>query len=167
MLIRTLIFAMLLCLAATLPASAQYAARRSGDTIQLEDTKNQMVVTLIPSAGNITSEFKVKGQNVLRWPYASMEDFKTRRGLNGIPFLAPWANRLDEQAFYANGKKYAFDMQLGNVNGAHRITAFPLPRPWKSSRRNPTAQPRGERAGSNFFDSPTGRRRSPSRTASR
>ena len=124
MLIRTLIFAMLLCLAATLPASAQYAARRSGDTIQLEDTKNQMIVTLIPSAGNITSEFKVKGQNVLRWPYASMDDFKTRRGLNGIPFLAPWANRLDEQAFYANGKKYAFDMQLGNVNGAIPIHGF-------------------------------------------
>src|SRR5438876_10268800 len=121
---RSFVFAILVLMATTLPASAQYAARRSGDTIQLEDTKNQMVVTLIPSAGNITSEFKVKGQNVLRWPYASMDDFKTRRGLNGIPFLAPWANRLDEQAFYANGKKYAFDMQLGNVNGAIPIHGF-------------------------------------------
>ena len=55
---------------------------------------------------------------MLRWPYASVEEFKARPGLSGIPFLSPWANRLDEQAFYANGKRYAFDMDLGNVRGA-------------------------------------------------
>ena len=38
--------------------------------------------------------------------------------------LAPWANRLDEQAFYANGKRYAFDMELGNVRGAIPIHGF-------------------------------------------
>ncbi len=38
-------------------------------------------------------------------------------GMGGIPFLAPWANRLDETAFYANGKKYPFNMGLGNVRG--------------------------------------------------
>ena len=50
----------------------------------------------------------------------SIEDFKAKGagGFNGIPFLGPWANRLDEQAFYANGQRYAFDMQLGNVRGA-------------------------------------------------
>ena len=35
--------------------------------------------------------------------------------MSGIPFLAPWANRLDEPAFYANGKKYPFNLDLGNV----------------------------------------------------
>jgi aldose 1-epimerase len=35
-----------------------------------------------------------------------------------------WANRLDEQAFYANGKRYAFNMELGNVRGAHPIHGF-------------------------------------------
>jgi aldose 1-epimerase len=44
--------------------------------------------------------------------------------LNGNPFLGPWANRLDEQAFYANGKRYAFDMSLGNVRGAIPIHGF-------------------------------------------
>jgi aldose 1-epimerase len=111
-------------MATALPASAQYAARRNGDIVQLEDTKSQTLVSIIPSAGNITSELKVKGQNVLRWPYASMQDFKARGGLNGIPFLAPWANRLDQQAFYANGKKYNFDMELGNVRGAIPIHGF-------------------------------------------
>ena len=42
----------------------------------------------------------------------------------GFRSSAPWANRLDEQAFYANGKKYAFDMELGNVRGAHPIHGF-------------------------------------------
>jgi aldose 1-epimerase len=107
------------------PASAQqYNARRAGELIRLEDKRNEMVVSIIPSMGNVVSEFSVKGQNVLRWPYASLEDYKTRGGLSGIPFLGPWANRLDEQAFYANGKKYAFDMDLGNVRGAIPIHGF-------------------------------------------
>src|SRR6202012_3126623 len=37
--------------------------------------------------------------------------------LSGIPFLAPWADLLDEQAFWANGKRYGFNMGLGNVRG--------------------------------------------------
>ena len=118
------LLALLFSMTAALPAAAQYSAKRTGDVVQLEDARNKTVVSIIPSSGNITSEMKVNGQNVLRWPYASMEDFKARGGLNGIPLLAPWANRLDEQAFYANGKKYAFDMQLGNVNGAIPIHGF-------------------------------------------
>ena len=92
---------LLFSLGAAVPAAAQYSARRDGDVIRLEDAKNQMVVAIQPSAGNGTNEFTVKGQNILR----------------GIPVLAPWANRLDEQAFYANGRRYAFDMQLGNISG--------------------------------------------------
>jgi aldose 1-epimerase len=42
----------------------------------------------------------------------------------GIPFMGPWANRLDEQAFYANGRRYAFDMELGNVRGKIPIHGF-------------------------------------------
>jgi aldose 1-epimerase len=45
----------------------------------------------------------VNGHPVIFWPGG------------GIPLLAPWANRLDEEAFYANGRRYAFDMTLGNV----------------------------------------------------
>ena len=46
------------------------------------------------------------------------------RGLNGVPLLWPYANRLDEQAFYANGTRYPFDMTLGNVRGAIPIHGF-------------------------------------------
>ena len=119
-----LVIAPLLLIASVSPAMAQYSARRIGDVIQLEDTNNQTVVSIIPSVGNTTFELKVKGQNVLRWPYASVEEFKARPSLSGIPFLGPWANRLDEQAFYANGKRYPFDMELGNIRGAIPIHGF-------------------------------------------
>ena len=108
-----------LCVAISLPVSAQqYQVRRDGEVVQLEDTRHQTVVSILPSVGNQAFELKVKGHNVFRWTYASVADFKSRPGMAGVPFLAPWADILDEQAFYANGQRYAFDMQLGNVRGA-------------------------------------------------
>ena len=118
-----LILSILVALAAPATA-AEYSIRRHDDVIQLEDATSQIVVSVAPAAGNVVFEMKVKGQNVLRFPYGSLDEFKSRPALSGIPFLAPWANRLDEQAFYANGKKYAFDMELGNVRGAHPIHGF-------------------------------------------
>ncbi len=125
-------FSVSLCFAVTsvlsvsaIPVWAQpYSARQNGTSVQLQDAKTQTVVSIVPSVGNIVFEMKVKGHNVLRWPYTSIEEFKSRPALSGIPFLGPWANRLDEQAFYANGRKYAFDMELGNVRGAVPIHGF-------------------------------------------
>jgi aldose 1-epimerase len=119
------LMALLAMAAARLAPAQQYQARRAGDVIQLLEPGRQIVVSIVPSIGNIVSEFSVKGQNVLRWPYTSLDDYKARGGgLNGIPFLGPWANRLDEEAFYANGKKYNFDMELGNVRGPIPIHGF-------------------------------------------
>jgi aldose 1-epimerase len=66
----------------------------------------------------------VNGTNVLHWPFATVEEFAAKPAISGVPFLGPWANRLDEQAFYANGKRYPFDMELGNVRGAIPIHGF-------------------------------------------
>jgi aldose 1-epimerase len=66
----------------------------------------------------------VKGHNILRFPFASVDDYRAKPARVGIPLLAPWGNRLDEQAFYANGKRYPFDMQLGNITGAVPIHGF-------------------------------------------
>lgn len=105
--------------------SGQYAARQDGDVVRLHDSRSATAVTILPSSGNLTLEMTVKGHNVLRFPYESIEDYKKRKGgSTGIPFLAPWADRLDEQAFYANGKRYPFDMTLGNVRGANPIHGF-------------------------------------------
>jgi aldose 1-epimerase len=105
-------------------AAARYSARRVGDVVRLEDAAAGTIVSIVPSVGNIAFEMKVNGRNVLRWPYESVDAFKAQPRLSGIPFLGPWANRLDEQAFYANGKRYAFDMDLGNVRGAIPIHGF-------------------------------------------
>lgn len=107
-----------------LPAFAQYAAQRDGDVVRLEDAKSQTVVSIVTSVGNEAFEMKVRGTNALYFPYASLDEFKSHPSLSGIPFLGPWANRLDEDAFYANGKKYVFNMELGNVRGAIPIHGF-------------------------------------------
>ena len=65
----------------------------------------------------------MKGQNLVRTS-ATLEAFKAHPGYNGMPLLAPFANRLDQTAFYANGKKYNFDLELGNVRGPIPGTGF-------------------------------------------
>src|SRR5712691_5958669 len=118
---------LLVCLLAAVTVTAEtrppaYTAERVGGTVRLRDPDRQVVVSTAPLRGNVTFEMKVKGQDVLHFPVASLED--PRAGQFGIPFLGPWANRLDEPAFYANGRRYAFDMELGNVRGAIPIHGF-------------------------------------------
>ncbi len=121
--------AIVLCTLA-LPVFGQYSARQEGDVVRLEDAKTQTVVSVMPSHGNTAFDMKVKGKNVLQFPFASAAEFKARGGLSGVPFLAPWANRLDEDAFYANGKKYAFNMGLGNVRGNIPMHGFLTTAAW-------------------------------------
>jgi aldose 1-epimerase len=108
------------------PAAAQpYSAKRTGDIVQLEDAHSQIVVSVLTSVGNMAYEMKVKGHNILRFPFATVDEYKSRPpSQQGIPLLAPWGNRLDEQAFYANSKRYAFDMTLGNVTGTVPMHGF-------------------------------------------
>jgi len=107
------------------PAQAQrYAAARDGDMVRLTDRTSDIVVSILPSVGNIAFEMRVQGHNVLRFPQKTSAEFKAQPNATGIPFMGPWANRLDEQAFYANGRRYAFDMSLGNVRGNIPIHGF-------------------------------------------
>jgi aldose 1-epimerase len=73
-------------LLAALPAVAQYSARQEGDLVHLEDAKNHTVVSVITSVGNVAYEMKVNGTNVLYFPFATINDFRQRDGLSGIPF---------------------------------------------------------------------------------
>src|SRR5512142_2682115 len=102
-----------------------YKAERTTDhgipVVRLADPTNGVEVAIVPSVGNTAYEMNVHGKNILYFPYADVSEFQKRPQLSGIPFLAPWANRLSEQDFWANGKKYAFDMELGNVRGANPI----------------------------------------------
>jgi aldose 1-epimerase len=113
--------------ALVLPPSAaaqRYAATRDGEFVVLTDRQTDTVVKVVPSVGNIAVEMRVRGNNVLRYQHASLDDFRARPGQTGIPFMGPWIGRLDEQAFYANGGRHAFDMTLGNVRGEVPIHGF-------------------------------------------
>ena len=76
---HNLIASAIFCLFLVTPVSAQYSVRRSGEIVQLEDARNQtVVVSLITSVGNVVFEMKVKGNNVLYFPFASVDEFKRR-----------------------------------------------------------------------------------------
>ena len=154
-----------------IPAFAQYSDRREGDVVRLTDNKSQTVVSVMPSHGNSAFDMRVKGKKVLRFPYASVDEYKGGRGMSGIPFLGPWANRLDEPAFYANGKKYPFNLELGNVRpgqGNHPIHGFLTnATQWEVVEAKADADAPGSPAASNSSASPNGWRSSPSPTPSR
>jgi aldose 1-epimerase len=112
----------LVCIAAA-PASAQrYTAKQDGDVVALADTTAKMNAEVVTSMGKAW-KIQVNGQNLVRTS-PSLDAFEANSGLNGMPLLAPFANRLDETAFYANGKKYNFDLELGNVRGPIPGTGF-------------------------------------------
>lgn len=117
--------ALLAVIALAMPASAQrYTATSDGQVVTLTDRQTDTVVTVVPSVGNIATGLTVKGHEVLRYQRTSLEDFRAQPGQTGIPFMGPWIGRLDEQAFYANGRRHAFDMALGNVRGEVPIHGF-------------------------------------------
>ena len=85
--------------------------------VRLTDAARGVEVSMAPGIGNRVYEMKVHGKNILYFPFADVGEFQQRPRLCGIPFLAPWADLLNEPGFWANGKKYLFNMGLGNVRG--------------------------------------------------
>lgn len=112
-----------IALACAAPAAAQrYTATQNGELIELADATGQMNVSVVWSMSNAW-RIRVKGKDLVRTA-ATLADFQARPGFNGMPLLAPFANRLDETAFYANGKKYNFDLELGNIRGPIPSTGY-------------------------------------------
>jgi aldose 1-epimerase len=121
--LHRLLLAVAFALVSAVPAAAQrYTATQNGELVELADTTAGMNVTIVPAMGNAW-KIQVKGQNLVRTS-PTLEQFKAQPGYNGMPLLSPFANRLDETAFYANGKKYNFDLSLGNVRGPIPGTGF-------------------------------------------
>ena len=115
--------ALLLSLPAMAAEAPRYSVRTTGDVVQLRDRRSETVVSILTPVSN-AYEMVVHGRNVLRMTIRSVDDMRARPGLNGVPLLAPFANRLDDTAFYANGRRYAFDLGLGNVRGPIPIHGY-------------------------------------------
>src|SRR5258705_8555054 len=95
------------------PGAENYTAQKMSDDgvdfIRLTDSAHGVEVSIVPSFGNHAYEMKVHGKNILTSRVSSAGELKQRPGASGIPFLAPWANRMADGGFWANGKKYTFN----------------------------------------------------------
>lgn len=95
-----------------------YAAEQVVDKgislVRLSDEPHGIKVSIAPSLGNRAYEMLVRGENILHFPFDHPSAAVGDRHLNGIPFLAPWANRMPD-GFYANGKYYRFNAGLNSI----------------------------------------------------
>lgn len=85
--------------------SAQKLAVDSIETIRLTDSAHGIAVSICPSVGNIAYDIRAHGQPILMSP-SKLGEWKQNPSQAGVPFLAPWANRLSGDAYWANGKRY-------------------------------------------------------------
>jgi aldose 1-epimerase len=112
-------------LLSTMSFAQNYTAVRTSDhgvpIVRLTDAAHGVEVSILPSVGNTAYQMKVHGKGILYFPSADLSEHLKSPRLGGVPFLAPWADLLDEQAFWANGKRYGFNMSLGNVRGERPI----------------------------------------------
>ena len=100
--------------------TGNYSARRETvdgtDVVRLVDSARAVEVAVAPSVGNTAFEWKVRGKNFLYFPYANVAEFARQPKFCGVPFLAPWANRIDGDSFWANGKHYLLNGELPNLH---------------------------------------------------
>jgi len=85
------------------------------EVVRLADASHRTEVSIAVSIGNIAYEMKVNGKNILFVPFHTLGEFKDQPTLAGNPLLAPWANRIDQLGYYANGKKYLLNPELKNL----------------------------------------------------
>jgi len=92
------------------------------EVVRLADASHKTEVMIVPSVGNNSYEMKVNGKRVFWSPYNTVAEFKAKPVNLGNPFLAPWANRLEADSFYANGKKYILNPALNSFryDGNHK-----------------------------------------------
>lgn len=99
--------------------AANYSAEKvkvdGFNVVKLADAAHHTEVTIVPSIGNNAYSMSVNGKPVLWSPYRTLAEFKEKPALLGVPLLAPWANRLDQDGFYANGRKFVLNPELGNL----------------------------------------------------
>ena len=95
-----------------------YSAAKFGDgdaqVVRLSDVDRGIEVSVLPSLGNRAFKFLVHGQNILYVPFEDPVHLRAEKHTNGIPFLAPWGNRMPD-GFWANGKKYVFNTGLDSI----------------------------------------------------
>jgi aldose 1-epimerase len=84
-------------------------------TYHLADARRKMEFGIVPDIGNFGYEFKMNGKDVFITPN-SFQAYVEKHWFGwGNPFLAPFANRIDHDYYYFQGKKYLLNDSLGNL----------------------------------------------------
>lgn len=98
--------------------SAAYSASRTAiggvEVVKLTDAARQTEVAIAIGAGNMAYELKVRGNNFFWFPFADPAELLQHPRFCGVPFLAPWANRLDGDSYWVNGKQHQLNPQIAN-----------------------------------------------------
>jgi len=68
-------------------------------------------VSIAVSVGNMAYEMNAGGKTFLS-RLSQPAELKAKPTLCGIPFLAPWANRIETDAYWLNGRKYLLNPDL-------------------------------------------------------
>jgi len=84
-------------------------------TYHLTDSSRKMDFGVVPDIGNLGYEFKVNNHDAIIPPQSFKSYLETRRLCCGTPFLAPWANRIDHDYYFFQGKQYLLNDALGNL----------------------------------------------------
>jgi aldose 1-epimerase len=95
--------------------SAEHRVVDGVPVITLHDAEHHADVSIATSIGNNAYEFKVNGKNAMYFPYSKLSDFEDKPALCAMPFLAPWANRLEKLGFTFEGKPYRVNPDLKNI----------------------------------------------------
>jgi aldose 1-epimerase len=57
----------------------------------------------------------VNNQQIFWSPFQTIAEWRAKPTMIGNPFLAPWANRIEGDAYWANGKRYLLNSGLQNI----------------------------------------------------
>jgi aldose 1-epimerase len=117
--VRGIVVVMFLALPTRGAAMGNYSVIRKAveghTTYHLLDARRKMDLGIVPDIGNFVYQFKVDGKDVLIAP-ESLKAYIERHWFGwGIPFLAPYANRIDHDYYYFQDKKYLLNDSLGNL----------------------------------------------------
>lgn len=123
--------------------SSQILNIDSLEVVRLTDSDHRLEVSICPSMGNIAYEMTANGKQILMKPAGKLDEWKAKPAQAGVPFLAPWANRLDDHFYWANGRKYVLNPEVINyrkdANGRpiHGLLLFA---PWTVVNHSHTAE---------------------------
>ncbi len=92
------------------------------EVVRLSDESRKTEVFIVPSIGNNAYEMRVNGKAIFWSPYKTLKELAEKPVQLGNPLLAPWANRLDGDAYFAGNRKFILNPELKNFryDGNHK-----------------------------------------------